>query len=257
MIDCESKNNSEIHVNLDNRLALVTGSSRGIGYYTALELARSGAYVIACGRSISQLEKLKNALQKINKKIDIFAFDLRDSNALELTKTYIAKRWGKLDILIANAGILGSISPIWQIKEKSFADVISVNVMANWNIMRSFDPWLKKSHCGRAIILSSGAAYKCRPLWGAYSASKAAIEALARTWSKETVNTALRVINIDPGPTRTSMRAKAMPAEDPNTVPHPQKVAKIISFLCATQKIETGKLFSVPQNRFVNYLTPN
>ncbi|AKK19904.1 SDR family oxidoreductase [Candidatus Liberibacter africanus] len=248
--------NLDSHINLKNRLALVTGSSRGIGYYTALELAKSDAHVIACGRDVSQLEKLRNTLVKINKKIDIMSFDLKDGKALELTKKYIAKRWGKLDILVANAGILGPINPIRQIQEKYFADVMSVNVMVNLNIMRTFDPWLKKSHCGRAIILSSGAAHKCRPFWGAYSTSKAAVEALARTWSKETSHTNLRIINVDPGPTRTSMREKAMPEEDPNTIQHPQKVAKIISWLCSMQIVETGKLFSIPKNRFVNYTMP-
>ncbi|MEG8098704.1 SDR family NAD(P)-dependent oxidoreductase [Candidatus Liberibacter brunswickensis] len=256
MISFKQKKELDTNINLNNRLALVTGSSSGIGYYTALELARSNAHVIACGRNISQLEKLKNNIEKINKKIDIMSFDIKDSKAIKLIKTYIAKRWGKLDILVANAGILGPISPIWQIKEEEFVDIMSVNVMANWNLMRNFDPWLKKSHCGRAIIVSSGAAHKCRPFWGAYSTSKASLEALARTWSKETSNTDLRIINIDPGPTRTSMREKAMPEEDPRTIPHPQKVAKIISLLCSMQEIETGKLFSIPKNRFVNYPLP-
>lgn len=254
MINCQSKKKSD-SINLKNRVALVTGSSRGIGYYTALELAKAGAHVIACARNVSQLEELKNTLQK-KKSIDIMSFDLRDNKALELTKTYIAKRWGKLDILVANAGILGPITPIWQIREKNFEDVMSLNVSANLNLMRTFDPWLKKSHYGRAIILSSGAAHKCRPFWGAYSTSKAAVEALARTWAKETSNTNLRIINIDPGPTRTSMRAQAMPREDPNTIPHPQKIAKIISLLCSSQTIETGKLFSVSKERFVEYSLP-
>ncbi|MBY7649262.1 MAG: oxidoreductase [Candidatus Liberibacter europaeus] len=241
---------------LKNRIALVTGASRGIGYYTALELAKSGVHVIACARTISGLENLKNTIQKIEKKIDIIAFDLRDVQSIELMKLYVEKRWGKLDILIANAGILGPIKPIWQIKMESFENIMSVNVIATWNIIRNFDPLLKKSDCSKAIILSSGAAHKCRPLWGAYSTSKAAIEVLARTWAKETSNTDLRVINIDPGPTRTSMREQAVPKEDPKTVPHPQKIAKLITSICYSQTITTGKLFSAKKDNFIEYFYP-
>ncbi|MBL0848546.1 MAG: SDR family NAD(P)-dependent oxidoreductase [Candidatus Liberibacter ctenarytainae] len=257
MIAVMNHNIAHHRINFSNRLALVTGASRGIGYHTALELAQSGAHVIACARTVSHLEKLKNILQKNKKKIDIIALDLRDTEAIDLTKTYIAKRWGKLDILVANAGIIGPINPIGQINKICFEDVLSVNVTSSWNLMRAFDPWLKKSDCGRAIIISSGAAHKCRPYWGAYSASKAAVEVLARTWAKETANTALRIINIDPGPTRTSMRAQAMPEEDPMTVSHPKKVAHIIASLCAMPTIKTGQLFSIPKKRFVEYYPPD
>ncbi|AHA27710.1 SDR family NAD(P)-dependent oxidoreductase [Candidatus Liberibacter americanus] len=238
-------------INSTKRIALITGASRGIGYYTALELAKSGAHVIACSRDVKQLDKLKNDINKIKKVVDLIAFDLRDTKSIDLTKTYIEQRWGKLDILIANAGILGPISPIWRIKKKSFEEILNVNIMTTWNLMRTFDPLLKKSKSSRAIILSSGAAHKCRPLWGGYSTSKAAIEALSRTWAKETSNTSLKVINVDPGPTRTAMRAQAMPSEDPNTIKHPQEVAKSILYLCDLKQITTGKLFSVQKNSFV------
>lgn len=256
MINGKSDNLSNNVINSTNRLALVTGASRGIGYYTALELAKSGTHVIACARNVKKLNKLRDDIQKIKKRVDLIAFDLRDSQSIELTKTYIEQRWGKLDILIANAGILGPISPIWKIKKESFEKILYVNIISTWNLMRTFYPLLKKSDCSRAIILSSGAAHKCRPFWGAYSSSKAAVEALSRTWAKETSNTALRIINIDPGPTRTSMRAKAMPSEDPNTIQHPQEVAKLISSLCDFRSITTGKLFSVQKNRFVEYFYP-
>ncbi|WP_259345109.1 SDR family NAD(P)-dependent oxidoreductase [Candidatus Liberibacter sp.] len=243
-------------MNLKNRLALVTGASRGIGYYTALELSKAGAHVIACARTISKLEELRNTLQNLKKKIDIIAFDLQDIQAIDLGKLYIARRWGKLDILIANAGILGPICPLEKIQETSFKNVLSVNVVANWHLIRSFSPLLTKSDFGRAIMVSSGAAHKCRPFWGAYSASKAAVETLVRTWANETANTALRIISIDPGPTRTAMRAQAKPEEDPKTVPHPEKIAQMIARLSSSQTIETGKLFSAQKGRFVEYISP-
>ncbi|MGP1933115.1 MAG: SDR family NAD(P)-dependent oxidoreductase [Arsenophonus sp. ET-YP4-MAG3] len=152
--------------------------------------------------------------------------------------------------------MLGPISPLAEIRAKSFEDVMTINVTATWHLIRALDPLLKASDCGRAIVLSSGAAHKCRPLWGPYSASKAAVEVLARTWAKETENTSLRIISLDPGPTRTAMRAQAMPEEDPTTVPHPSKVAATIVSLVSSPLTTTGKLFSVRQGRFVDYCLP-
>ncbi|RYC17794.1 SDR family NAD(P)-dependent oxidoreductase [Ciceribacter ferrooxidans] len=243
-------------VNLKDRIALVTGASRGIGYYTALELARAGAHVIACARTVGGLEELDDAIKAVGGSATLVPFDLADMQAIDTLGASIFERWGKLDILIANAGILGVISPIGHVEAKVFEKVMTINVTATWRLIRSVEPLLAKSDQGRALIMSSAAAHKCRPFWGPYSASKAAVEALARTWAGETQRLPLRVVSVDPGATRTAMRAQAMPGEDPSTLPHPSEVAARILPLCGPELTETGKLFAVRENRLVDYRMP-
>ncbi len=241
---------------LEGKVALVTGASRGIGYFTALELAKKGAHIIACARTSGGLEELDDAIQSEGGSTTLVPFDLEDMNAIDGLGAAIFERWGKLDVLVANAGILGVISPIGHIEAKVFEKVMKINVTATWRLIRSVEPLLVRSDAGRAIILSSGAAHKCRPFWGAYSASKAAVEALARTWAGEQVNSALRINSVDPGATRTAMRALAMPGEDPETVPHPSTVAEAILPLAMPELTETGKLFIARDKRFVDYRMP-
>ncbi|KEA07406.1 SDR family NAD(P)-dependent oxidoreductase [Rhizobium rhizogenes] len=243
-------------VNLKDKIALVTGASRGIGYFTALELAKAGAHVIACARTVGGLEELDDAIKAVGGSATLVPFDLADMNAIDALGASIFERWGKLDILVANAGVLGVISPIGHIEAKVFEKVMTVNVTATWRLIRSVEPLLMRSDAGRAIILSSAAAHRCRPFWGAYSASKAAVEALARTWAGETQSTPLRITSIDPGATRTAMRAQAMPGEDPDTLPHPRDVAQAIVPLAGPNVTETGKLFVVRENKLVDYRMP-
>ncbi|QND50048.1 SDR family NAD(P)-dependent oxidoreductase [Rhizobium lusitanum] len=243
-------------VNLKDKIALVTGASRGIGYFTALELAKAGAHVIACARTVGGLEELDDAIKAVGGSATLVPFDLADMNAIDALGASIFERWGKLDILVANAGVLGVISPIGHIEAKVFEKVMTVNVTATWRLIRSVEPLLMRSDAGRAIILSSAAAHRCRPFWGAYSASKAAVEALARTWAGETQSTPLRITSVDPGATRTAMRAQAMPGEDPDTLPHPRDVAQAILPLAGPDVTETGKLFVVRENKLVDYRMP-
>ena len=243
-------------VDLKGRIALVTGASRGIGYYTALELAKAGAHVIACARTVGGLEELDDAIKAVGGSATLVPFDLADMNAIDALGASINERWGKLDILVANAGVLGVISPLGHVEAKVFDKVMAINVTATWRLMRSVEPLLAKSDQGRALILSSGAAHKCKPFWGPYSASKAAVEALARTWAGETQRLPLRVVSIDPGATRTAMRAQAVPGEDPTTVPHPSEVAARLLPLCGPDLTETGKLFIVRENKLVDYRLP-
>ncbi|MBB3963841.1 SDR family NAD(P)-dependent oxidoreductase [Rhizobium metallidurans] len=243
-------------VNLSGKVALVTGASRGIGYFTALELAKAGAHVVACARTVGGLEDLDDAIRAVGGSATLVPFDLADMNAIDALGASIFERWGKLDILVANAGVLGVISPIGHIEAKVFEKVMTINVTATWRLIRSVDPLLTRSEAGRAVILSSAAAHRCRPFWGAYSASKAAVEALARTWAGETQSTALRVTSVDPGATRTAMRAQAVPGEDPETLPHPSEVAKAMMPLLAPDYTETGKLFIVRENKLVGYQMP-
>ena len=245
-----------MNIDLKGRIALVTGASRGIGFFTALELARAGAHVIACARTVGGLEDLDDAIQAEGGSATLVPFDLTDMQAIDRLGASIFERWGKLDILVANAGILGVISPIGHIEAKVFEKVMLTNVTATWRLIRSVEPLLLKSDAGRALILSSGAPHKCRPFWGAYSASKAAVEALARTWAAEQQRNALCVNSIDPGATRTAMRAQAVPGEDPTTLPHPSEVAAAILPLASSDMNETGRLFVVRENRFVDYRMP-
>ncbi|HCL64163.1 MAG TPA: oxidoreductase [Rhizobium sp.] len=243
-------------VDLKGRIALVTGASRGIGYFTSLELAKAGAHVIACARTVGGLEELDDAIKAVGGSATLVPFDLADMNAIDALGASINERWGKLDILVANAGVLGVISPLGHVEAKVFDKVMTINVTATWRLMRSVEPLLAKSDQGRALILSSGAAHKCKPFWGPYSASKAAVEALARTWAGETQRLPLRVVSVDPGATRTAMRAQAVPGEDPSTVPHPSEVAARLMPLCGPDLTETGKLFIVRENKLVDYRLP-
>ncbi|MBP2547404.1 NAD(P)-dependent dehydrogenase (short-subunit alcohol dehydrogenase family) [Neorhizobium galegae] len=243
-------------IDLKGRIALVTGASRGIGYFTALSLAKAGAHVIACARTVGGLEELDDAIQAAGGTATLVPFDLTDMAAIDRLGASIHERWGKLDILVANAGILGVISPVGHIEAKVFDKVMLTNVTATWRLIRSVEPLLLQSDAGRALILSSGVANDARPFWGAYAASKAAVEMLGRTWAAETQKSKLRVINVNPGATRTAMRAQAMPGEDPATLPHPSEVAEKLLPLCAPEMTETGRLFVVRDNTFRDYRLP-
>lgn len=242
--------------NLDGRIALVTGASRGIGYFTALALAKQGAHVIAVARTSGGLEDLDDAIQEAGGSATLVPMDVTDFPAIDRLGAAINERWGKLDILLANAAVLGTISPVGHVEAKTFDKVMAVNVTATWRIMRSVEPLLVKSDAGRALILSAGVAHSARAFWGPYAASKAAVETLARVWAAETAKTGLTVNAVDPGATRTAMRALAVPGEDPGDLPHPSEVAEKLLPLCAPECTETGKLFRVRENRFLDYRLP-
>lgn len=241
---------------LQGRIALVTGASRGIGYFTALALAKQGAHVIAVARTTGGLEELDDAIQAAGGSATLVPMDVTDMPAIDRLGGAINDRWGKLDILVANAGVLGTISPVAHVEAKVFDKVMAVNVTATWRIIRSVEPLLVKSDAGRALILSSAVAHSARAFWGPYAASKAAVETLARVWAAEMEKTPLRINSIDPGATRTAMRAQAMPGENPETLPHPSEVAEKLVPLCGPDCIETGKLFRVTENRFFDYRLP-
>ena len=242
---------------LEGRLAVVTGASRGIGYFTALALASEGAHVIACARTVGGLEELDDAIQAEGSgSATLVPMDLADMGAIDRLGGSIFTRWGKLDIMVANAGVLGVVSPLAHVEAKVFEQVMAVNVTATWRLIRSLEPLLKQSDAARAVLLSSGVAHTCRPFWGPYAASKAAVEALARTWAGETAHTTIKVNSVDPGRTRTAMRAQAAPGEDPMTLPHPSEVAAKIVALTRPDFTESGKLYSVREDRFKDYQLP-
>lgn len=241
---------------LTNRIALVTGASRGIGYFIAKELAAAGAHVLAVARTVGGLEELDDEIKAAGGQATLVPLDLTDMSGIDRLGGAIHERWGKLDVLVANAGILGVIAPIGHVEAKVFDKVMAVNVTATWRLIRSVDPLLRLSDAGRAIILSSGAAHSAKAFWGPYAASKAAVEALARSWADETKNLPLRVNSVNPGATRTAMRAQAMPGEDPATLPHPSEIATKIAALASPALTETGLIFSAPENRFIRYRMP-
>jgi NAD(P)-dependent dehydrogenase (short-subunit alcohol dehydrogenase family) len=247
---------------LSGRLALVTGASRGIGYHIAKQMAAAGAHVIAVARTVGGLEELDDEIKAERARsgkgeATLVPLDLTDMLGIDRLGGATHERWGKLDILVANASVLGVIAPIGHVEAKVFEKVMAVNVTGTWRLIRSVDPLLRLSDAGRAIILSSGAAHSAGAFWGPYAASKAAVEALARSWADETKNMPLRVNTVNPGRTRTAMRAQAFPGENPATLPTPAEVASKIVPLVSPLLAETGLLFDVPQGRFLTYQRPD
>lgn len=225
---------------LTNRVALVTGASRGLGYATALALAKEGAHVIATARTEGGLTELDDAIKAAGGTATLVPVDIKDYDALDRLGAAIFERWKKLDVLIGNAGILGKLTPLAHVDQKMWDDVMAVNVTANYRLIRSMDPLLRASDAGRAVFVSSGLAYKCWAYWGPYSISKAALEAIVKTYANEVGTTQIRVNAFSPGATRTKMRATAMPGEDPETLPHPEEVAAQIIPMCLPDFTDNG-----------------
>ncbi|WP_315919572.1 SDR family NAD(P)-dependent oxidoreductase [Mesorhizobium sp. SP-1A] len=246
---------------LSGRIALVTGASRGIGYFLARQMAAAGAHVVAVARTVGGLEELDDAIKAEAASTGkgaatLVPLDLTDMEGVDRLGGAIHERWGRLDILAANAGVLGVIAPIGHVEAKTFEKVMTVNVTSTWRLIRSVDPLLRKSDAGRAIVMSSGAAHSGRAFWAPYAASKAAVEALARSWADETRNMPLCVNVVDPGATRTAMRAQAMPGEDPETLPHPSEIAARILPLADPALSRTGMIFQAGRQRWVEYQRP-
>ncbi|MFI0848610.1 SDR family NAD(P)-dependent oxidoreductase [Mesorhizobium sp. IMUNJ 23232] len=241
---------------LSGRVALVTGASRGLGYFTAKHLAAAGAHVIAVARSVGGLEELDDEIKAAGGQATLVPLDITDMPGIDRLGGAISERWGKLDILVANAAILGVISPIGHVEAKTFEKVITVNVTATWRLIRSVDSLLRASDAGRAVMLTSSLAHNARAFWAPYAASKAAVEALARSWAHETENMPLRVNCFDPGATRTAMRAQAVPGEDPMSLPHPSDVAKKILRLTSPAFAGTGLIYQSKFDRLVRYKDP-
>jgi len=231
---------------LEGRIALVTGASRGIGRAVAVAMARAGADIIAVAKPRSQgaLEALDDEIKAMGRHCTLVPMDLSDGDAIDRLGEAIYNRWGRLDIMVANAGILGPISPLGHIDPKNWTELLDINLTANWRLIRAMDPILKLSKAARAIFVSSGAVGKNKAYWGGYAVSKAALEELALTYSNESNITSVNVNIIDPGPTKTHMRAKAVPGEDPNSLPTPEDVAPLFVELASPTCLKKGERVS-------------
>lgn len=235
---------------LQGKVVLVTGASRGIGYAAAREAARRGAHVIAVARTVGGLEELDDEIQELGSSATLVPLDLKDGEAIDRLGAAIFERWGLLDGLIANAGLLGTLSPLPHISPDEFEKVMAINVTANFRLIRSLDLLLRQSDAGRAVFVSSGAARSARPYWGLYAASKAAVDAMVKSWAGEIVQTSVKANVFYPGVVRTAMRAKAMPGEDPNTLPAPAEIAPKLVDLIAPSLNQNGKLYDIGSGKF-------
>ena len=213
------------------RITLVTGATRGIGRATALALAGQGHHIIATGRTQGALEELDDAIESLGATATLVPFDIRDMAQVNQLGLIVAERYGQLDGLFANAGILGDITPAPHVTPKTWDEVIATNLTANVNLVRALDPVLRESPSGRAVFVTSGVATSRRAYWSAYAASKAGLEAFVQCYAREVEHGSLRVNLLDPGATATQMRAKAMPGEDPSTLPQPEDVAKLAAHM--------------------------
>ncbi len=224
----------------EGRVALVTGASRGIGAATAKALAAQGAHVIITARTAKDLEAVEDAIFEAGGSATIAPLDLTDGDSIARLAAAVTERWGRLDILVLNAAMLGTLAPVPAIDGAEFARLFTLNVTAQQVLIASFDGLLRKSDAGRVIALTSSVGAVPRAFWGAYGASKAALETLVISYGEEVKNLSkVRVAIVDPGRTRTQMRAKAYPGEDPATVKEPSVVAAAISALLASE-FETG-----------------
>jgi NAD(P)-dependent dehydrogenase (short-subunit alcohol dehydrogenase family) len=224
------------------RIALVTGASRGIGRAAAIALGGEGAHVICVARTVGGLEETDDAIQKAGGTATLVPLNLKDFAAIDRLGASIFERWKKLDAFFANAGTLGVLTPLSHLDPKVFQELMDINVTANWRMIRSFDPLLRQSEAGRALFVTSAVARHHTPFWGGYATSKAALEMLAFTYAAECDGTNVKVNVLDPGPVRTLMRAKAMPGEDPATLPRPEELTPMILEALSSGYGKTGEL---------------
>jgi NAD(P)-dependent dehydrogenase (short-subunit alcohol dehydrogenase family) len=233
---------------LSGRLALVTGASRGIGAATAEALASAGAHVVLTARTAAGLEAVEERIHAAGGNATIAPLDLTESDSIARLAAAVAERWEALDLLVLNAAMLGSLTPVAQIDGKEFNRLLTLNLLANQAMIAGFDPLLRKSDAGRLITVTSSVGRHPRAYWGAYGASKAALETLVLSYAEEVKNLApLRVAIVDPGATATKMRARAFPGEDQAELKPPERVAEAILALLQ-RDFETGERLELPRH---------
>jgi NAD(P)-dependent dehydrogenase (short-subunit alcohol dehydrogenase family) len=227
---------------LKDRIALITGASRGIGRAVALIFAHEGAHVLLLARTRKALEEVDDRVRSRGGKASLIPLDLADGKAIDALGPALYERFGRLDVLVGNAAILGRLMPLTHIPSEHWERGLAINLAANWRLIRTLDPLLRRSDAGRVIFVTSGVARSARAYWAPYSVTKAALETLAKTYANETADSAVKVNIIDPGATATSMRAEAYPGEDQTTLRTPEAVAEAFVPLATPDWTETGQI---------------
>ncbi len=242
---------------LTDKIALVTGASRGIGAALALQLAQAGAHVVAVARTVGGLEELDDKIKAAGGSATLVPLDMKDSAGIARLAPALTERYGRLDVLIGNAGVLGIPGPLAHFEAKDFETMFAVNVTANYHLIHALDPLLQAAPAGRAVFLTSAVAHMGRAYWGAYGGSKAALDAMVRSYAAEVASTNVRANLFGPGPTRTRMYLTAFPGVDPDTLPTPEEVAALIVPLCLPDCTENGKIYDSRQKKFLEFHPPS
>ncbi len=228
---------------LAGRIALVTGASRGIGAAVAKRFAAEGAKLVLAARTVGGLEEVDDEIRKAGgDAATLVPLDLRDFEAIDQLGAALYQRFGRLDVLVGNAGVLGVLSPLGHIDPQVWQETLDVNLTANWRLIRSLDPLLRQSEAGRAIFVTSGAAEAARAYWGPYAVSKVALEMLVKTYAAELGKTEVRVNLVSPGIVRTRMRAQAFPGEDPLKLAAPEEVTEVFVELASAACKRNGQV---------------
>ena len=241
---------------LTDRIALVTGASRGIGAALALQLAEAGAHVVAAARTVGGLEELDDKIKTTGGSATLVPLDMKDADGIARLALALNERYGRLDVLVGNAGVLGPLSPLDHVEPKNWDDNFAINVSANWQLIRTMDPLLRAAPAGRAVFMTSAVAHKGRAYWGAYAASKSALEEIVRAYAAECTTTTVRANLFAPGPTRTRMYLGAFPGVDPETLPTPENVAPAIVPLCLPGCSESGRIYEFRTAKFLDFRAP-
>lgn len=226
----------------EGKNVLITGASRGIGRATAVAFGKEGAHLILVARTRGGLEETDDEVRAAGGSATLVEMDLTDASKLDALGPSLFERFKHLDALIANAAMLGPLSPLTHISDADWASVIDINLTVNWRLIRTLDPLLRRAPAARAVFVSSNSARSCRAYWGPYAVSKAGLEALVKVYANEVANSAIRANLLDPGATRTAMRAAAMPGEDPATLPSPEAIAPIIVEMASPEYNANGKV---------------
>ena len=241
---------------LSDRIALVTGASRGIGAALALQLAQAGAHVVAVARTVGGLEELDDQIKAAGGSATLVPLDIKDMDGIARLALALHDRYGRLDVLVGNAGVLGPLSPLGHVEPKDWNNILAVNITANWQLIRTMDPLLKAAPAGRAVFISSALSWLGRAYTGPYAASKAALNALVQVYAAETATTNVKVNAFNPGPTRTKMYASGWPGVDPETLPAPEEVVKALVPLCLPSFTESGKLYDYRPAKLLEFRAP-
>lgn len=230
---------------LGGKIALITGASRGIGAAVALRFAREGAHLVLAARTVGGLEEVDDAIRAAGGTATLVPLNLRDFVKIDELAAALLDRYGRLDILVGNAGEFGIFSPLGHIPPQIWAEVVDLNLTANWRLIRAMDPLLRSAPAGRAIFVTSAIGRDSLAYWGPYAVSKTGLDMLVRIYAAEIAKTRVRANLIDPGPLRTRLRARAFPGEDPNSLPLPESVTDIFVDLAAPECSTNGEVLTV------------